>query len=54
MKKRAKSYAIHARVYFCRNKPVPLVLDSEGKSDIPTATRAPTLMVSSLILYIIV
>lgn len=26
------------------NKPVPLVLDSEGKSDIPTATRAPTLM----------
>jgi U4/U6 small nuclear ribonucleoprotein PRP3 len=26
------------------NKPVPLVLDAEGKSDIPKNTRAPTLM----------
>ena len=35
-------------MYFSRPaKPVPLVLDSEGKAELPMAVRAPTLMVGT-------
>ena len=38
-------------LYIRPSKPVPLVLDSEGKAELPIAVRAPTLMVRVMLLY---
>ena len=41
-------YSKYMYMYFSRPaKPVPLVLDSEGKAELPMAVRAPTLMVGA-------